>query len=90
MVHILIALQYDDKPKCQAAGCKDGFSCGPVQNWDTKEMGYACCNVPDCFPASAKVALENGKSVAMSELKIEDTVKSGELAFILKWMVYGH
>ena len=58
MVHILIALQYDDKPKCQAAGCEDGFSCGPVQNRDTKETGYACCNVPDCFPASAKVALE--------------------------------
>ena len=90
MVHILIALQYKDKPKCQAAGCEDGFSCAPVENRDTRERGYACCDVPDCFPASAKVTLENGKSVAMSELQIGDRVKSGELAFILKWMVYGH
>ena len=84
MVHILIALQYDDKSKCEAAGCEDGFYCASAEDRGTQENYYACCSAPDCFPASAKVTLENGKSVAMSELQIGDTVKSGELAFILK------
>ena len=30
-----------------------------------------------CFPSEAKVSLENGKSVTMSELQIGDKVKIG-------------
>ena len=30
-----------------------------------------------CFPSTSRVTLENGKSVAMSELQIGDRVKTG-------------
>ena len=37
---------------------------------------FACCP-SGCFPATAKTNLKNGKTVAMSELKIGDQVKTG-------------
>ena len=45
---------------------------------------YHCCVAPpppqeseNCFPSSARVLLENGKSVTMSELQIGDRVQTG-------------
>ena len=35
------------------------------------------CFLGDCFPSMAKVKLENGKTVAMSELQKGDIVHSG-------------
>ena len=78
MVQILIALQYKDITKCYAA-CKPGWICDRARVGG--EYWLECC---ECFPESAKVSLENGKSVIMSELQIGDAVKSGELIFILK------
>ena len=34
--------------------------------------------VEGCFPSLAKVKLENGKSLAMSELQIGDKVQTGK------------
>ena len=49
---------------------------------------YHCCVAPPpppppppqekCFPSSARVILENGKSVTMSELQIGDRVQTGK------------
>ena len=78
IVQILIALQYNDITQCYAA-CKPGWICDSA-NINGKYY-WECC---DCFPASAKVSLENGKSVTMSELQMGDAVKSGELIFVLE------
>ena len=75
MVQIFIAFQYNTWPECRA-------NCGqPYCEYNRDLNIYECC---DCFPASAKVSLENGKSVTMSELQIGDAVKSGELTFIIE------
>ena len=50
-------------------------------------MFIGCCN---CFPAFAKISLENGQSVTMSELQIGEKVKSGEFTCFLEWMGYGN
>ena len=39
-------------------------------------LPYYCCNC-HCFPAMAKVHLENGKSVTMSKLEVGDRVQTG-------------
>ena len=42
---------------------------------------YHCCDAPEqesCFPSSARVLLETGKSVTMSELQIGDRVQTGK------------
>ena len=75
MVQILIAFQYHTRPKCKAS-CDMHFC-----DYNAHINHYECCN---CFPASAKVSLENGKSVTMSGLQIGDAVKSGELTFIIE------
>ena len=38
-----------------------------------------CCS--RCFPSEARVSLENGKSVSMSELQIGDKVQTGRNNF---------
>ena len=35
------------------------------------------CDTANCFPSTAKVNLENGKSVRMSELQVGDKVQTG-------------
>ena len=36
-----------------------------------------CTNCPKCFPSTARLTLENGQSIAMSELKVGDQVQTG-------------
>ena len=41
---------------------------------------YHCCNCSStCFPSEASLILENGKSVAMSQLQVGDKVETGKL-----------
>ena len=54
--------------------------CHHTSNFGTDEYWF-CGN---CFPASAKVSLKNGKSVTMSKLQKGDAVKSGKLTIIQK------
>ena len=56
-----------ESKNCNAACSNDGG--------DT----ISCCECPKkgCFPSSAKVYLENGKSATMSELQIGDQVQTG-------------
>ena len=55
------------------------FKCGPCEDYCHRERicycAPGCCRC--CFPASARVFLENGKSVAVSELNTGDRVQSG-------------
>ena len=37
-----------------------------------------CCSCDDCFPASARLSLENSESVSMKGLKIGDRVQTGQ------------
>ena len=53
---------------CNLCGCRHGV----CQN-ETRD-GLTCCA---CFPATARVALESGKSVTMSELQMGDRVQTG-------------
>ena len=63
---------------CFYYGCKWGRycveSCEP--RFDTDHEG--CCECSSiCFPATAKVTLQNGKSATMSDLQIGDYVQTG-------------
>ena len=49
--------------------CECGF-CGTEDN-------PSCCSCTTCFPSTGRVSLENGKSVAISELRNGDRVKTG-------------
>ena len=41
---------------------------------------YFCCNCSSpCFPSEASLILENGTSVAMSQLQVGDKVQTGKL-----------
>lgn len=51
-----------------------GCTCGQYYNHDN---GKFQCNGCGCFPSTASVSLENGKSIKMSELKIGDQVQTG-------------
>ena len=55
---------------CTACGC----TCGQYYNHDN---GKFQCNGCGCFPSTASVSLENGKSIRTSELKIRDRVQTG-------------
>ena len=80
MLHRLIVLQYKNKEECGKECTRDGWWCEKAYN-AAGQSAISCCH---CFPASAKIFLENGKSVTMSELQIGDAVKSGELTILLK------
>ena len=61
---------------CNPCGC----ACGVCENG---VGGLKCCNCPfsssgSCFPTTARVNLEGGKSVTMSELQIGDRVQTGK------------
>ena len=53
---------------CNPCGCLHGV----CQN-ETRD-GLKCCK---CFPGTARVTLERGESITMSELKIGDRVQTG-------------
>ena len=82
VTNILITLQYPTYAVCRADCTMEHYSCTEVLDLADGDRGIGCCN---CFPASAKISLENGKSITMSDLQIGDAVKSGELTFILKY-----
>ena len=44
-----------------------------------------CCECRDrtCFPSGARVSLENGASVSMTELKVGDKVQTGEIIMFI-------
>ena len=77
MFNISILLQdlWCHNHHCQTAyGCWKGWelrSCWPPENYD------GCHANKGCFPSSVKVRLEDGKSVAMSDLQIGDRVQTG-------------
>ena len=75
MLQILITFQYETFEECQADCHGDGKYCYWAITGDGDRIFIGCC--PECFPASATVFLENGKSVTMSELQTGDAVKSG-------------
>ena len=63
------------------------FKCASCREYCVSQGPFTCYNTEnnncnDCsFPASARVFLENGQSVPMSELKIGDRVQSGNFCF---------
>ena len=59
--------------KCEEVNC-----CYPTSK--EEECGGTC------LPSTARVSLENGKSVAMSELRVGDRVQTGEKKFIVSNM----
>ena len=67
---------------CEACGCK----CGSEWNPDVAgERQCKKCN--KCFPATARLSLENGKSIMMSELQVGDRVQTGNVSW---WVVPFH
>ena len=58
-----------------------GYCRACIRNNDLKcckcADGTCDCYKKNCFPANAKVKLESGKSVKMSELQIGDKVQRG-------------
>ena len=53
--------------------CKKAGKCAGPNPFTCYEWGSSS----SCFPASAKVSLYKGKSMAMSDLNIGDQVKTG-------------
>ena len=66
------------KTCCKCGHCIHGSSYGIVI-----AAGYSslykrfCCPCATCFPAKAKVSIENGQYKTMEELMIGDRVKTG-------------
>ena len=59
------------KVVCRDCHCTDEEMC-------VKDGGLSCnCPSDGCFPSTARVSLEHGESVSMSELQIGDRVKTG-------------
>ena len=60
---------------CKACGCKCGIE------WNENVAGeHRCKNCGKgggCFPGTARVSLENGKSITMAELQVGDRVRTG-------------
>ena len=59
---------------CEAHGCKP--ECPAEWNRDVPGQ-RRCKHCGECFPATARLSLENGKSVTMSELRVGDRVQTG-------------
>ena len=64
---------------CKACGCK----CGTEWNKDVAGH-HRCKKCKNCFPGTARLTLENGKSITMSELQVGDRVQTGILS---KWLI---
>ena len=66
--------------KCACGICDND----PSNDYDIfDDEGKECCKCQKkkkvCFPAAARVSLENGKHIKMSELQIGDRVQTGGL-----------
>ena len=56
----------------------EAHDCGCGAEWTSSTSGVRRCkNCGECFPATARLSLENGKSVMMSELQVGDRVQTG-------------
>ena len=74
-----------DRKGCAACNCQ----CGSY--WSRASNQYECSTCPPpppppsggghCFPSAARVSLENGQTVIMSELQAGDKVKTGNFHF---------
>ena len=65
--------------KCNPCSCEQQNKC---QCHDDHGRVY-CCECGSCFPSTARVSLENGKSLTMSELQTGDRVQTGTGPFIV-------
>ena len=73
---------------CNLCGCKCGTCVRSTKkNWSLlldvlsvvpgSDEIYECCECSSCFPAKARVSLENGKHKTMAELQVGDRVQTG-------------
>ena len=77
---------------CQCCGCGvihsgrlnrnvcKACNCGCGTEWNPDVPGHHRCKSScdgGCFPGTARLTLENGKSITMSELQIGDKVQTG-------------
>ena len=64
-----------------ACGVCDSENYDDGDDYVFDDEGRECCRyvdrTPECFPAAARVFLENGKMVKISELQIGDRVQTG-------------
>ena len=78
----------------EAGTCDCGCQCGHCRSiaWNSNRH-YECCNCPPppppppssaCFPSFARVILDNGKWISMSELQPGDKVQTG----MSIWQIY--
>ena len=79
--------------ECIPDYCFAGFGFGPWSGtllfFLCGQISPECCSCDsgdssDCFPSSARVSLEDGKSVLMSDLKIGDKVQTGKAMVLEK------
>ena len=70
--------QQDSCPDCSGENACD---CAPLLYSCTRFLDDgSCCGCQEvCFPSSARISLENGKKVTMSELQIGDRVQTGKI-----------
>ena len=66
---------------CIGDGC---HSCEPFA------PGVCCGCKRSCFPSTARVSLENGKSVMMSELRIGDKVQTCKSKIIMRVKMFSY
>ena len=64
----LNVILYQRLKECEENGCK----CVELRDGQ-----WHCCDCHRCFPSTARVSYENGKSVTMFELQIGDRVQTG-------------
>ena len=57
-------------------GCATGRQC--LKSCTDPYYGPICCWCRSCFPAAARVSLESGETITMTELKRGDRVKTGQ------------
>ena len=69
---------------CKPCGCK----CGMCESREGTLNCCTCTGKKTCFPSSARVSLENGKTVRMSELQIGDRVQTGIAVTLLLYLQY--
>ena len=65
---------------CRNEWCDQAYHCwgdGAVKCCFTEPTSPDCSVRRSCFPSTAKINLENGKSVRMAELQVGDRVQTG-------------
>ena len=79
---------YGEDVYCCKCGCGECGSC-PVSFFGKVVTSYCC--ICRCFPGKARVSLENGNSLTMSELQVGDKVQTGKgKCFLVKNTINGN